>query len=69
MKKWLGQTLDERYEIVSLIGSGGMAWVYRATDLRLNRDVAVKIMRDDTSADGSVRSRFRTESLAAGDFE
>ena len=64
MKKWLGRILDERYEIVSLIGSGGMAWVYRATDLRLNRDVAVKIMRDDTSADGSVRSRFRTESQA-----
>ena len=41
-----------------------MAWVYRATDRRLNRDVAVKIMREDAAADESVRSRFCAESHA-----
>ena len=64
MKKWLGQTLDGRYEIVSLVGAGGMAWVYRATDHRLNRDVAVKIMREDAASDETVRSRFCAESHA-----
>mgnify|MGYP002624664427 CR=1 FL=1 len=64
MNYWLGRTLDGRYEIVSLVGSGGMAWVYRATDLRLNRDVAVKIMRDDVASDETVRSRFCAESHA-----
>ena len=42
----------------------GMAWVYRATDLRLNRDVAVKIMREDAASDETVRSRFCAESHA-----
>ena len=64
MKKWLGQTLDDRYEIISLVGEGGMAWVYRATDHRLNRDVAIKIMREDAASDESVRSRFCAESHA-----
>ena len=63
-KYWLGKTLDDRYEIISLVGSGGMAWVYRATDLRLNRSVAVKIMRDDAASDEAVRSRFCAESHA-----
>ena len=64
MKQWLGQMLDGRYEILSLVGSGGMAWVYRATDHRLNRDVAVKIMRSDAAADETFRSRFCAESHA-----
>ena len=64
MKKWIGTTLDDRYEIISLVGAGGMAWVYRATDHRLNRDVAVKIMREDAAEDETVRSRFCAESHA-----
>ena len=64
VKYWLGKTLDGRYEIISLVGEGGMAWVYRATDLRLNRDVAVKIMREDVASDETVRSRFCAESHA-----
>ena len=64
VKYWLGKTLDGRYEIISLVGEGGMAWVYRATDLRLNRDVAVKIMREDAASDETVRSRFCAESHA-----
>ena len=64
VKYWLGKTLDGRYEIISLVGEGGMAWVYRATDLRLNRDVAVKIMREDAASDETIRSRFCAESHA-----
>lgn len=64
MKNWIGKTLDDRYEIISLVGYGGMAWVYRATDRRLNRDVAVKIMREDAAADETIRSRFCAESHA-----
>ena len=64
MKKWIGQTLDGRYEILSLVGAGGMAWVYRATDHRLNRSVAVKIIRDDAAKDDAIRSRFCAESHA-----
>ncbi len=64
VKKWLGQTLDGRYEIQSLVGEGGMAWVYAAVDHRLNRNVAIKIMREDAASDESVRSRFCAESHA-----
>ncbi len=64
MKKWIGQTLDGRYEILSLVGAGGMAWVYRATDHRLNRAVAVKIIREDAAKDEAIRSRFCAESHA-----
>ena len=64
INKWIGTTLDERYEIISLVGSGGMAYVYRAVDHRLNRSVAVKIMREEAAADETVRSRFAAESHA-----
>ena len=64
MNRWIGQTLDDRYEIVSLLGTGGMAWVYRAMDHRLNRAVAVKIMREDALQDETVRSSFCAESHA-----
>ena len=48
--KYIGKMLDDRYEILEVIGEGGMAIVYRALDHRLNRDVAVKIMRDEMAA-------------------
>lgn len=62
--KYIGKMLDDRYEIVEVIGEGGMAIVYRALDHRLNRDVAVKIMRDEMAADEEFRRRFCTESHA-----
>ena len=62
--KYIGKILDDRYEILELIGTGGMANVYKALCHRLNRYDAVKIMRDDTAADESFRKRFRTESQA-----
>lgn len=62
--KYIGKILDDRYEILELIGAGGMANVYKALCHRLNRYDAVKIMRDDTAADECFRKRFRTESQA-----
>lgn len=62
--KYIGKILDDRYEILELIGTGGMANVYKALCHRLNRYDAVKIMRDDTAADECFRRRFRTESQA-----
>ena len=64
MDKYLGTTLDDRYEILETIGSGGMAVVYKATDLRLNRFVAVKILRDELARDAEFRARFQTEAQA-----
>ena len=62
--KYIRKMLDDRYEILEVIGEGGMAIVYRALDHRLNRDVAVKIMRDEMAADEEFRRRFCTESHA-----
>ena len=50
-----------QYEIVEPLGSGGMGDVYRARDLRLGRDVAVKVMAEHISADPDMRQRFETE--------
>ena len=61
---YIGKTLDGRYEIMNIIGEGGMAIVYRALDHRLNRYVAVKIMRSEMAADEEFRRRFNAESQA-----
>ena len=60
----IGQTLDDRYEILEVIGEGGMAVVYKAMDHRLNRLVAVKVMRAEMAADEEFRKRFTAESHA-----
>lgn len=62
--KYIGQLLDNRYEIIERIGSGGMAVVYKARCHRLNRLVAIKILKDELSGDADFRRRFRTESQA-----
>lgn len=62
--KYIGRLLDDRYEILEIIGEGGMAVVYKALCHRLNRYVAVKIMRDDMAADEEFRRRFCAESHA-----
>lgn len=64
MDRYLGKTLDNRYEILETIGAGGMAVVYKALCHRLNRYVAVKILRDDMAMDAESRRRFTTESKA-----
>ena len=63
-EKYIGMMLDDRYEIIELIGAGGMAYVYKALCHRLNRYDAIKIMRDDTAANEEFRKRFRAESQA-----
>lgn len=64
MDRYLGQILDNRYEILEVIGTGGMAVVYKAMCHRLNRFVAVKIMRDDAAMDPEAHRRFQNESQA-----
>jgi serine/threonine protein kinase len=54
-----------RYEIGELLGYGGMAEVHKARDLRLGRDVAVKVLRSDLARDPSFQNRFRREAQAA----
>ena len=61
---YIGQTLDDRYEILEVIGEGGMAVVYKARDNRLDRLVAVKIMREEMASDEEFRRRFCAESHA-----
>ena len=50
--------LGDRYEMLGRIGSGGMAYVYRARDLNLQRDVAIKVLRDNYIQDPSFLQRF-----------
>lgn len=64
MEKYIGMVLDGRYEILEIIGVGGMAVVYKAIDHRLNRLVAVKILKDDYLNDAEFRRRFHGESQA-----
>ena len=63
-EKYIGKLLDDRYEILETIGEGGMALVFRALDHRLNRYVAVKIMREEMAKDEEFRRRFCAESHA-----
>ena len=64
MDKYIGRLLDNRYEILEVIGTGGMAVVYKARCHRLNRLVAIKILKDDYLQDEEFRRRFHAESHA-----
>jgi len=64
MNQYIGRLLDDRYEILEVIGTGGMAVVYKALCHRLNRLVAVKILKDEFSGDEEFRRRFRAEGEA-----
>ena len=59
------KTISNRYEILSLIGQGGMADVYMAKDTILNRVVAIKILREKLSEDAMTLVRFQREASAA----
>lgn len=60
-----GQMINERYQIIRLIGEGGMANVYLAHDIILDRMVAVKILRGDLADDEKFVRRFQREAIAA----
>lgn len=60
-----GQKINDRYEIIRVIGEGGMANVYLANDTILNRKVAVKVLRGDLATDEKFVRRFQREALSA----
>src|SRR5436190_9302600 len=56
---------DDRYELEHRLGHGGMATVYRARDLKLDRQVAIKLLADNFAGDDEVRKRFSREARLA----
>lgn len=60
--------LNERYQLINQVGSGGMAVVYEARDLMLERPVAIKILRQNFSQEPAFRERFRQEAKAAANL-
>ncbi len=64
MENYVGKRLDGRYEIIEIIGVGGMAVVYKAFDNIDNRIVAVKILKDEYLTNEEFRRRFKNESKA-----
>ncbi len=60
-----GYILDNRYQIISKIGQGGMAVVYRARDLKLERNVAIKLLKKEYSQDAEFIERFKNEARSA----
>ena len=56
-----GMLIGDRYEIIDKVGSGGMADVYKAMDHRLNRFVAVKVLKQEYSSDTKFVTKFRAE--------
>lgn len=61
----IGSVLGGRYRLVELLGQGGMATIHRAQDIRLGRDVAVKVLRPEYGRDPDFFARFRQEAQSA----
>lgn len=61
----VGQTIDERYQVLALLARGGMATVYQALDLRLDRVVALKVMHRHLAEDPDFVARFHREAKSA----
>ncbi len=64
MERYIGKMLDNRYEILEIIGQGGMAVVFKARCHRLNRLVAIKVLKPELADDADFRRRFHDESQA-----
>ena len=62
----IGTILNDRYRIDAKIARGGMAMVYRGTDLRLDREIAIKVMHEHLITDETFVERFRREAINAG---
>ena len=65
----VGKIIGNRYEILKEIGNGGMAIVYKARDHVLNRDVAVKVLRDEYTTDSDFIKRFNIEAQSAANLQ
>ena len=61
----IGKIVGNRYEIISEAGTGGMATVYKAKDRVLNRNVAVKVLKDEYTTDQDFIKRFNSEAQSA----
>ena len=61
----LGTILEDRYEIIEQVGRGGMSTVYRARQLRMDRDVAIKLLRHDRPMSDGAIGRFQREARVA----
>ena len=66
MNSPINKLADGRYTVGQMIGTGGMADVYQGLDTRLNREVAIKVLRRDLAKDPAFVARFKKEALAAG---
>ena len=60
-----GMIVGDRYEVVSKIGTGGMANVYKAKDHKLNRFVAMKVLKQEFREDTTFIKKFKTEAQSA----
>ncbi len=63
-----GALLNDRYQLLERLGSGGMADVYRSRDLMLDRYVAIKVLRKDFSSNAEFQNQFRLEARAAANL-
>ncbi len=61
----VGKLISNKYEVIEKIGIGGMATVYRAKDKKLNRDVALKVLKDEYTTDSEFIKRFNQEAQSA----
>lgn len=68
MEEWFDTLLEDRYQILRALGSGGMANVFLARDLNLQRNVAIKVLREDLISDPSFRARFLQEARLAANL-
>jgi serine/threonine protein kinase len=64
-----GDLLDERFEIVSLVGKGGMCVVYKAINLRMSQVCAVKMLHTHLNLDDEAQQRFQREAIAASSLQ
>ena len=65
----IGKIIGNRYEILKEVGNGGMATVYKAKDHVLNRNVAVKVLKDEFTTDSDFIKRFNSEAQAAANLQ
>jgi len=64
-----GKILNERYEILELVGGGGMSLIYRAMDLQNHRIVAIKVLRNQFTSDPAFIARFRREGISVSGLD